>query len=412
MLAALGNPILPNPEDRLEPAVENDSKSHNDLLLLATDRFCHAGEYDRLTVNQYTQAFYMLAEHASEFTAQVVARSLARCEATPRSIILYLGMQPISVATPILKHAPQLTQVDIAKILEEKGIEHARSLSTRADIGPQLVQRLKEKKDAIINANLNGSANPLTAPTIERTKSVARREVPLPNRATAPAQAATLPADLQPNVHTTHKQKHSEELGPIAAAARKKLVASAAEEKLLAAAARGGRLDTASEAVQATVAPDSPAGQSRRISAEHFADAFEKCARTNSRQAMTVLMRERFGLMPETAQQIFDDRSGDTLGVLLKSNGIDSAGANRILMCTFPEIGLSIRNAKRAIRFYSQLSQSSCLKAVAQWPKADDAQPRYQSYLADTDKGSVREQPATRTAPGEAIPAAGKTGTG
>jgi len=362
MLAASEDLILPEPEERLDSVLRTDTRSHNDLLLLATDRFCNAGKYDKLTINQYTQAFYMLAEHASEFAAQVVARSLAQCEATPRSIILYLAMQPISVATPVLKRATQLTQTDMANVLDQTGIEHARSLATRPDIGPVLVGRLKDLNDTIVDANLNNTLNPVSEPVA---------------------------------VHSAPKIHEKVERGSIAAQAR---------EKLLAAAGRGGRLDT----IERKSAASRPA---QKITAEHFAEAFEKCARTSSRQAMSMLMRERFGLSEETAQQIFEDRTGDTLAVLMKANNIDSARANRVMLFTFPEIGLSVSNARRAMRFYSQLSQPSCVTAVAQWPKADLTKPAHQPYLSDTDSKPARPEATKPAVRGTVFPSVRRTGT-
>ena len=44
---------------------------------------------------------------------------------------------------------------------------------------------------------------------------------------------------------------------------------------------------------------------------------------------------------------------------------MEAAQANRIQLLTHPSIGLSSRNALRAVRFYAQLNSQSSLAAVS-----------------------------------------------
>ena len=198
-------------------------------------------------------------------------------------------------------------------------------------------------------------------------------------------------------------------------------VLSAAQKALLEAAARGARLEPASHITTAAApvaavepvasAPNIPTSDSqtavpepaRAADSVAFPVALQKAASRGDRQGMVRLMQSRFGLSLETCHQIFEDRDGDTFSVLLKSDGVDSASANRILLLVFPAIGLSVHNAARSIRYYSQLEKSACKDAVAQWPKAvgTDApaakSAHHAPYLSDTDRQHVRSGPGAST---------------
>ena len=72
------------------------------------------------------------------------ARNLAHTAFTPRSIALFLAMEPTTISEPILKHSPVLGQLDLLQLLQKKGEEIAAMVATRPDIGPSVVRRLNE----------------------------------------------------------------------------------------------------------------------------------------------------------------------------------------------------------------------------------------------------------------------------
>ncbi|MEL6743961.1 MAG: hypothetical protein AAFO68_00635, partial [Pseudomonadota bacterium] len=147
---------------------------------------------------------------------------------------------------------------------------------------------------------------------------------------------------------------------------------------------------------------------STEIDADSFAIALQKAACRGNRQAMVHLIQNHFGLSLETCHQIFEDGDGDTFSVLLKSVDVDAAAANRVLLLVFPAIGLSVHNASRSIRYYSQLEQNACQEAVGQWPKAvrrleastRNKTAQHAPYLADTDKDARSDQ-RSRAQPAE-----------
>ena len=54
-----------------------------------------------------------------------------------------------------------LTQLDLVRIVEHSGVGHAREISTRSDLGPSLIKRLRRFNDGMINHNLD--TNPAVA---------------------------------------------------------------------------------------------------------------------------------------------------------------------------------------------------------------------------------------------------------
>ena len=116
-----------------------------------------------------------------------------------------------------------------------------------------------------------------------------------------------------------------------------------------------------------------------------LAGSLEKIAAAKSRQGLATLMAKASGFSLDTAFQVLEDTSGDAFAVFMKAHDIEPATANRILMLTFPSIGLSTQNAMRAVRFYKTLEIESCLEAVEQWPKDEPKKTTHRPYVEDAD---------------------------
>ena len=354
------------PDHPIRPVRVTEHKSKGDMLILATNRFCDIDTHDRLTLDQFSEAFNLLIGQVSSTTRQIVSRRLAHCPFTPRSAALYLALEPIEVAMPILAHCEALGQLDLLRIMDRTGIEHARAVATRLDIGPSLIRHLKGLEDKEVQIALED--NDALLGNLE-TRGVNSLFNEIENR------------ELQYELETEIKRDPVEESGeaePAQITERLEKMPftpapaplNAAEHALLAAAGRGSRLEMPPMATPMENEFD-------------FGEAFEKMARSRSHQGMAVLMQKRFSLSLDTAHQVLQDKTGDTLAVLLSAANVKPAQANRIQLLTHPAIGLSSHNALRAVRFYAQLNSESSLAAVEQWPKARDPQIRHEALLED-----------------------------
>ncbi|MEM1039792.1 MAG: hypothetical protein AAGI12_10030 [Pseudomonadota bacterium] len=427
------------------------NRETDDLLLLATDRFCVQGNYNRLTQEQYCEAFGLLYEQAGIGSKQIIARSLAFQPFAPRSIIYRLALEPLGISRAVLQESTVLGQLDLLRLLETRGTEIGPVIASRAGLGPTLVRRLREFRDQCIDAALaqNASlaqgnalgAEPIfnlvggeSAGAVTKAEQAATPVEPSLEQMTAPVDttAQTWLAGLQSEIDQAPTDVIEPEL--VANLSTEDLetesalpVLSDAQKALMQAAARGGRLEpvqvvaspgadaAANDGPKPEVQPDTTVPENvaaTKNDAESFAIALQKAASRGNRQAMVQLIQSFFGLSLETCHQIFEDGDGDTLSVLLKSADVDAAAANRISLLVFPAIGLSVHNASRSIRYYSQLEQQACLEAVGQWPKAvrrleeatGNKTPQHAPYLADTDK-AVRRDQRSRTQPAEHQPA-------
>lgn len=375
-------------------------KSRNDLLILATNRYCDSDAHDRLSMEQFKEAFYLLIEETDFPTRQIVARNLAHCPATPRPVVLYFALETIEIARAMLANSSVIGQLDMLRVIEMKGVSHARIVAGRPDIGPSVVKRLRELGDEEVNRVLDNNralvhntappaadelfrqilarhgetANSLHETRDEKAVSAAPGSSELSTQSFERTQTAQAPSVETP-----------ETFGEQSTAAEEKMPTSA-EQSLLTAAARGGRLGD----IRTEIKP---------LPATHFdfGDAFEKLARTRSHQAMAALMQKRFGVSFDTAYQVLEDKSGDTLAVLLRAAEVEAAQANRIQLLTHPAIGLSVHNAMRAVRFYEKLKTESCLTAVDQWPKDQSSSAVHQPYLEE-GRSTPRKEVATTEA--------------
>ena len=397
-----------NTSEPRRPMRVTDHQTKDDMLILATNRFCDLDTHSRLTMEQYSEAFNLLIGQVSKATRQIVARRLAHSSFTPRSVALYLSMEPISVAMPIVAHSEVLGQLDLLRIIDRMGLDHARAAASRLDIGPSLVKALKELDDDEVmialedNDALLGNLEERNVDAMFAKIESTETEISL---ALADERIQELvsdeaEADEDDAYEASHLELEDEGRLEIAGYGGESVAAPAVETTVLSEQQTESLTEAAPKSLpQATTAPlndaerallaaagrgnraDLPAMAQPMENDFNFGDAFEKVARAHSHQGMAVLMQKRFNLALETAQLVLQDRSGDTLAVLLSAAEVPAAQANRIQLLTHPTVGLSSHNALRAVRFYAQLDSQSSRDAVAKWPKAKDPKIKHQPQL-------------------------------
>lgn len=330
--------------------------------MMACDRFCDPNSEKQLTVSQFKEAFLQLIDEVSLETKQAVARAIAHTPHTPRLIVLYFAMEPVSISAPILVHSPILGQLDLLRIVESKKGEHAELISERTDLGRTVIERLYALKDASLDTKLTENA---TIATNHENKS-------------AEKMFASIHGQLDMSA-VIKKTEHA----PVA----EQTISKSASHSLLEAAARGKRLDTETTDGFEASKPDKVAKN------QDIGEALEHAARLGSRHSVGVLLTKYLGLELNTAFQVLEDKSGDTLTVALKSQHVSAEQCNRIIMLTFPQVGLSVQNAKRSMNFYSSVSQAACEQAVSQWPKQSKAV--HEKVLSDTKSDKTPRETAT-----------------
>lgn len=336
-----------------------DERDH--LLLLATRRFCGEESHNRLSIDQYKEAFYALVGTVKQQTLGEVSGLLSANPFSPKEAILYLATESIDIARPILRRSQVLNQLDMIGLVEKCSLEHISVLATRTDLGPSVEKCMRRLNNHTLNINLD--RRPMASDGVSG-KSAAK----MFERITSTSTQSAL------GVKDVPVAKIEKELPT-------QIAKKSTQQSLLDAAARGGRLPGQ---------PPSTQSKAKRISAprstvlkSNFGTSMERAALTRSRQAMASLMQQRFGLTLETCHTVLADKTGDTLAVLMKSADLNDALANRISLLTFPNVGLSVHNTKRAMRYYAKLDTASCLEAMAQWPKQKNAATQHEAILSD-----------------------------
>ena len=323
------------------PLVEHDTRNreHEELLWLATKRLGNLRQHDGLTLDQYREAFYSLVPTVSETFLGRLAGQLADNPFAPRQCVHYLCNEGSSIASPLLRQSPVLTQLDLVRIVEHSGVGHAREISTRSDLGPSLIKRLRRFNDGMINHNLD------TNPAVAISRDAKTLFASILNEDTSTSEIKVT-APVKPEISPS--------------------------DQLLAAAARGNRLP---QRPSLAIEPSKPL-RPKTVSNEQFWNGMERAALSRTRQAMCTLMTKRFNISLDAAQQVLEDKTGDALAVVLKAANTAAPLANRISLLTFPALGLSVHNTKRAIKYYSGLEAHTCRETIDLWPKAEDGADR------------------------------------
>ncbi|MDD9910827.1 MAG: hypothetical protein OXR62_14205 [Ahrensia sp.] len=356
------------------------------LLEMATERYCDSQHFDRLTMRQYCEAFDVLSSQVSASCLQRVATDLSSCSHAPRAAILALTSMPVDICRPILTNWPKLGPLDMLRIIENSGEPHGRCLAVREDLDRVVIRRLRELRSLEINVALNQNPALLNLSVDEQTQDkpdLTADEATHSEGAEARPRRVRLSTIQDGLAHGP--QKDAQIMGEIWSGLK---MQPSASDALMEAAARGGKL---ADAAQAKAQDHERKENARPLD---LATSLEKIAAAKSLQGLATLMAKASGLTLETAMQVLEDTSGDTMAVFLKSHEIESAVASRILMLTFPAIGMSTQNAIKAIRFYNGLTVESCRDAVDLWPKATIATARHEPQLVDDEgpRGSFHHE--------------------
>lgn len=370
--------------------LRSEPQSHDELLMVATSRFCDTDSRDRLGHRQYIEAFELLIGSVTQPTRQMVARLLAFCPFAPRELVLKFAYDTLDVALPILRNSQALSQLDLLTLINRVSNNHCAAIAMRPDLGATAVKALRALKDETVNSYLNANeAFPVLA-----TKVSPEEEVDSPSRAEEAKETAQEPTNaIADALDIIQMETVSEPEYTIEFAREEPRQTEVAQDALLQVAARGGRLDIA------------PPPLAPRIDDQDwdFGTAMENAARTGGRQALCNTLMRRYGIDLVSANQVMEDESGDTLAVALKASKVEKGQANRIQILAHPTIGLSVQNAMRSVRFYANLTAESCLEAIDQWPKAE-TQPMlgHAPVAADTDDLRQRDigaEPGVATSP-------------
>lgn len=104
-----------------------------------------------------TDVLLALMKQAEGDLKSAMANRLAAMENVPLRMVLALANDDIKIADPVLRKSPVLQDLDLAYILQAKGVTHGRSMSHRRNLGVEMINMLADTKDFEIAVNMSGN---------------------------------------------------------------------------------------------------------------------------------------------------------------------------------------------------------------------------------------------------------------
>ncbi len=130
---------------------ENDS-ARAELTTIMTDLMTTKLSHNEMEL--ITDVMLALMKQAEQDLKQALAERLSTYENVPLRVILALANDEISIAEPVLRASPVLQDMDLAYILQAKGVQHGRVIASREGLGDALINMLVDTKDFAIAINL------------------------------------------------------------------------------------------------------------------------------------------------------------------------------------------------------------------------------------------------------------------
>ena len=133
------------------------------LLRAATALFCQEPSHDRDGIRRFEQlAVHLLPKIATDDRVYVASLLASRNDAPP-SAMRMLARDEIEVATPVLRHSPVLSTIDLLGVIAVTGSEHHRLIAGRTDLSADVLRALaiaRQKKPSQFAETVRRSARP------------------------------------------------------------------------------------------------------------------------------------------------------------------------------------------------------------------------------------------------------------
>jgi uncharacterized protein (DUF2336 family) len=302
------------------PAAGGDVRARRKAAALVEATREHAGRQrpTRQQINAYRELFYNLVEFCSDAELRSIAANLGSCAYTPRQVALYLALQRIETAAPILLFSPVINEADIAMLARRLPAQHLRVLARRDELSAisarALLRADRAATEEILLRNPRLSANPELARLLQRMPE---------------AQAAP------------ERQENSEA----------QAAGESALEEVLRVAGRGGRLGR-------KVAAQVRAAQS--ASPLEAGAALLEAARGGGVAWLSEAIATISGIRETVSAGILGERAVEPSAVLLKGLGVRELPALRILLLVKPELGRDREAYHQAAVLYRNLDEAQC----------------------------------------------------
>ncbi|CAA0088018.1 Uncharacterised protein [Starkeya nomas] len=351
------------PSDPIDPArrVHPDSlgDTRPDMLRLLVQEFLRHPVHNEAAEARFVTLAIRLIEAVEVPVAAKHIRELAPNPAMPRALALYLATAPLSLAGPVLRLSPVLSEADLADLAERAAPAHLAAIAARRDVSPALARRIAElvhhrreqgeredSPDGTSEMAEEPAAAPSAAATVDDTGPA-----PPPVAVTAEPTEMSAAGDAEAETGTPGAHLPDPESAPASAI---DFFAAGPEER----AALIARLVTLPPLplVERAVVP--PAG---------FIDALLDAAKATGSGELARLIERTLSVTPENAARIVADPTGQAMAVAARTLGLSFAILSRVLFRLHPATGRSAEEMARLAEMFDSLPLASAQHLVASW---------------------------------------------
>jgi hypothetical protein len=325
------------------------------LLRVLTDQYLHRRVHTPDEERQYTElTLRLLAETDVPARAAVATRLAAHANA-PRAIILRLARDVLTVAEPVLRSSPQLTQSDLDAIARDRGPTYAAIIAGRASsqATPQSASR-PVAPPAARSSQAQRATPPRQAPPAAPARTDGRTEVSAAVETNTPDPKADMHVEMKPEVE-------AKELYGL----------------FFAADSLERRLILISLEFLPTAAPTLPAAMQQ-------ADVwrFESSALQHKTEAVLRELERALGISRRTALRIVEDDSGEPIVAAAKAMELPADVLQRILLFMNPRVGQSVDRVYELAGLYADITVDAARRLIGIWRDADPPDMRIAKHAA------------------------------
>ncbi|MEM7214858.1 MAG: hypothetical protein AAF423_04880 [Pseudomonadota bacterium] len=123
------------------------TRNQGSILVDHVEQFILINRPDRLAIRQLKEFFYSFISSTEDRQRRRISVALSRNHYTPRSILIFLGLEEIEIASPVLLFSKVLSEADLQNIIRRTDLAHARVIARRSHISTLTVQLLLSRDD-------------------------------------------------------------------------------------------------------------------------------------------------------------------------------------------------------------------------------------------------------------------------
>ena len=297
------------------------------VLVDQVEQFSLLGRPGPEDISRLKEFFYALIGKTDKQQRRKVSVTLARCIYAPRTILIFLALEEIDIASPILLFSPVLKDEDLLNIIGKSSLDHARVIARRDKIGDSVIRSLKRKDD-----EKNTILKILEHNSTLRKKNLDNQKTEHKPFAAEKSQS-TASNHVSVSKPSAEVAKPSRELKDIS-------------DNLLSLANTGGKIRRASHTETAVVSVK----QDREFEKELVSKAREWQPANLCRY-----LSLRSGLKTETILNYVENRDVGAFASLMSVLGVQKVTAGRVLLLLFPQIGQNQAVFSRVLMQYEKL---------------------------------------------------------